>query len=120
MIHRQDADATTAPAPRAPGQLPSHYAPNTSLRVVDDARSLIPQSGQRIGLLAWHSEQKTQLFAATRFLSKRQDLREAGANFFRYLRELDGEQLDVIVAEIVPEEGLGIAINDRLRRAAAR
>jgi L-threonylcarbamoyladenylate synthase len=53
-----------------------------------------------------------------RYLSKRGDLREAAANFFRMLRELDAENLDLIVAERVPEEGIGAAINDRLRRAS--
>ena len=55
-----------------------------------------------------------------RRLSERSDLREAAANFFRMLRELDAEKLDLIVAERLPEEGIGAAINDRLRRAAAK
>jgi L-threonylcarbamoyladenylate synthase len=46
------------------------------------------------------------------------DLREAAANLFRQLRELDHAHLNAIVAEAVPEEGLGIAIMDRLHRAA--
>ena len=47
-----------------------------------------------------------------RCLSEQGDLREAAANFFRMLRELDAENLDLIVAERVPEEGIGAAIND--------
>jgi L-threonylcarbamoyladenylate synthase len=54
-----------------------------------------------------------------RRLSERGDLREAAANFFRMLRELDAEKLDLIVAERVPEKGIGAAINDRLQRASA-
>ena len=46
------------------------------------------------------------------------NLREAAANLFRHLRELDHAGLDCIVAEALPEEGLGVAIMDRLRRAA--
>ena len=57
-------------------------------------------------------------FAAVRYLSDTGDLREAGANLFRMLRELDAQYLDVIVAERVPEEGIGAAINDRLERAS--
>ena len=53
-----------------------------------------------------------------RCLSEQGDLREAAANFFKMLRELDAENLDLIVAERVPEEGIGAAINDRLGRAA--
>ena len=57
-------------------------------------------------------------FAMVRQLSSRQDLREAAANLFRYLRELDQAGLDLIVAERLPDAGLGAAINDRLMRAA--
>jgi L-threonylcarbamoyladenylate synthase len=55
-----------------------------------------------------------------RCLSEQGDLREAAANFFRMLRELDAENLDLIVAERVPEEGIGAAISDRLERASTR
>jgi len=51
-------------------------------------------------------------------LSKRQDLAEAATNLFRSMRELDACHLDLIVAEKVPDEGLGAAINDRLSRAS--
>ena len=57
-------------------------------------------------------------FAAVRTLSEHQDLREAAANLFRYLRELDALDLDLIVAERVPAQGLGAAILDRLERAS--
>ena len=57
-------------------------------------------------------------FTAIRRLSETQDLREGAVNLFRYLRELDNADVDLIVAELVPENGLGVAINDRLRRAS--
>ena len=53
-------------------------------------------------------------------LSPSGDLREAAANLFRYLRELDAAGLDLIVAEEVPDEGLGAAIMDRLRARCGR
>jgi L-threonylcarbamoyladenylate synthase len=102
----------------APGQLPSHYAPHTSLILVDDPASFVCPAGKRCGLLAWKRPERGQ-FAEVRRLSKRQDLMEAATNLFRHLRELDGQSLDLIVAEKVPDEGLGAAINDRLRRASA-
>ena len=98
----------------APGQLPSHYAPKTPLRLIDDPTSI---SGERIGLLAWNPT-NTRQFAAVRQLSPRHDLREAAANLFRHLRELDALDLDLIVAERVPARGLGAAILDRLQRAS--
>jgi L-threonylcarbamoyladenylate synthase len=117
----------------APGQLPSHYAPRTPLRMVDNAKSFSPLKNQRVGLLAWYAvsgkedleipqrrtgDRRSPKFAAVRNLSAHQDLREAAANFFRYMRELDQSELDLIVAERVPSRGLGAAILDRLERAS--
>lgn len=102
----------------APGQLPTHYAPKTLLRLIEDINSFVPNRNQRIGLLAWNPVESGKNFAAVRCLSGRQDLGEAAANLFRYLRELDAEDVDLIVAEQVPDRGLGAAIMDRLRRAA--
>ncbi|MEY2438763.1 MAG: L-threonylcarbamoyladenylate synthase [Verrucomicrobiota bacterium] len=105
----------------APGQLPSHYAPKTPLRFVEDAELFSPPGNQRAGLLAWNAvttKQGSLKYEVIRCLSEQQDLHEAAANLFRYLRELDQAGLDLIVAEKVPEHGLGTAINDRLRRAS--
>jgi L-threonylcarbamoyladenylate synthase len=127
----------------APGQLPSHYAPRTPLRVIENAELFSPPKNQRVGLLAWYpvsvegnlprppvalrrrqiaqrhpGDRRSLKFVAFRNLSGRQDLREAAANFFRYLRELDRSDLDLIVAERVPSQGLGAAILDRLERAS--
>ena len=108
------------PSPKisAPGQLPSHYSPKTPLRLIDDAESFLPQKNKRVGLLAWDPVEPEKKFAAVRLLSERQDLREAAANLFRHLRELDQSALDLIVAERVPCRGLGAAILDRLERAS--
>ena len=115
MPNRQNADATTM---RAPGQLPSHYAPKTPLRLIDNAKTFTPKEKQRVGLLAWNAFIPAEKFAAVRTLSEHQDLREAAANLFRSLRELDDLDLDLIVAERVPAQGLGAAILDRLERAS--
>ncbi|NJL30816.1 MAG: hypothetical protein HC898_03825 [Phycisphaerales bacterium] len=61
---------------------------------------------------------KIEGFQAVEVLSPSGDLREAAANLFAALHRLDAAGLDVILAEYVPEMGLGRAINDRLRRAA--
>jgi L-threonylcarbamoyladenylate synthase len=109
-----------AERPEAPGQLPSHYAPNTPLALTDDASSYGVPANKTCGLLAWGFVTDAKQFAEVRQLSSSHDMREAATNLFRYLRELDRLHLDLIVAEILPEEGLGAAINDRLRRAAQR
>ncbi len=104
----------------APGQLTTHYAPKTPLRLIEDANSFSPDKNQRVGLLAWNPVKSEKAFAVIRCLSERQDLREAATNLFRYLRELDARDLDLIIAEQVPDQGLGAAIMDRLRRATHR
>ena len=103
--------------PEAPGQLPSHYAPRTALVLTSDPHSFAVSSNKKCGLLAWNSSAGAKQFAEIRQLSSSQDLREAAANLFRYLRELDQLNLDLLVAERLPDEGLGAAINDRLCRA---
>ena len=112
-------DIVTAPAKiSAPGQSPSHYAPKTPLRLVDEANSFVSVPGQRCALLTWTAIENGEQFVAIRRLSESKDLRDAAANLFRYLRELDALDVDLIVAERVPERGLGAAILDRLRRAS--
>lgn len=108
--------ATAGSRQEAPGQMPSHYAPRTPLVLGASLNDFTVPAG-RIGALRWR-ETKPGCFAAVRTLSAAGDLREAAANLFRYLRELDDAKLDLIVAEEVPETGLGRAIMERLRRAA--
>jgi L-threonylcarbamoyladenylate synthase len=97
----------------APGMLASHYAPKASLRL--DAGEVRPGEG----LLAFGALPPGASDAAViQNLSASGDLVEAAANFFSALRALDGK-VTAIAAMPVPETGLGEAINDRLRRAAA-
>ena len=111
-------DIVTAKKVSAPGQLASHYAPKTPLRLVDDFDSFLPKRNQDCALLAWNAIENDERFTAIRNLSEAKDLRQAAANLFRYLRELDALDVDLIVAERVPDQGLGAAIMDRLRRAS--
>jgi L-threonylcarbamoyladenylate synthase len=111
-----------ASSPKSPGQLLKHYAPSIPLRLgaVDvDAEE---------GLLAFGSTKfmgiKTGGFANQlpdakfKNLSEKGDLHEAAANLFAMLRDLDNAENKGIAVMAVPERGIGIAINDRLRRAA--
>jgi L-threonylcarbamoyladenylate synthase len=103
--------------PTAPGQLPQHYAPRTPLVLC--ANGHYPVNGQRTGLLSFRGRAATNRFAAVEILSPRGDLREAAANLFAALHRLDALGLDLILADTVPDAGLGLAINDRLCRASA-
>ncbi len=105
-----------------PGGMKSHYAPRTPLEILPIAgRPSGSGSGEgdlsRSGLLAWTLDGEG--FAVVERLSETQDLREAAAGLFRAMRRLDDAGLDRIFAEPVPEHGLGVAIMDRLRKAAA-
>ena len=104
----------------SPGQLKSHYRPQTPLMIVAALSEIAVPQGQRFGALLWSDQPVPEVFAESRRLSATGNLREAAAKLFRQLRELDHAGLDCIVAETLPEVGLGVAIMDRLRRAAHR
>jgi len=112
-----DAPAPTAgaaDAPVAPGMPAAHYAPRTRLRL--DVRRIEPGEA----LLAFGPELPEHAKAAKLALnlSARGDLIEAAANLFSHLRALDATSAAAIAVMPVPGDGLGEAINDRLRRAA--
>jgi L-threonylcarbamoyladenylate synthase len=110
---------TTRPDARSPGTLASHYAPRVPLSLIVAGAPLPrPRSGERAGLLLL-KPRPVEGFATVEFLSRDGDLLEAAANLFAALRRLDNLGLDRVIAESVPEQGLGRAIMDRLRRAAA-
>jgi L-threonylcarbamoyladenylate synthase len=109
------AALATAPladdAPVAPGMLSSHYAPKAALRLDADG----VENGE--ALLAFGA---APAFSGTMLnLSPRGDLIEAAANLFSHLRAMDASGARRIAVMKVPHEGLGEAINDRLKRAAA-
>ena len=111
-----DASAPRGQTPRAPGMLASHYAPRTRLRL--DARAV----GAREALLAFGPALAEDAALAVKALnlSARGDLIEAAGNLFSHLRALDAVGAAAIAVMPIPHHGLGEAINDRLRRAAAR
>jgi L-threonylcarbamoyladenylate synthase len=102
--------AAESAAISAPGMLLSHYAPNAHMRLDTEPR---PGEG-------WLAFGPAGTFAGpTRNLSEAGDLHEAARNLFSMLHELDAAGATTIAVAPIPETGLGEAINDRLRRAAA-
>jgi L-threonylcarbamoyladenylate synthase len=97
----------------APGMLASHYAPRAGVRLnaatVNAGEAVLDFAGRLSGAAC----------AARLDLSPSGDLGEAAANLFAYLRQLDTSGADCIAVAPIPVSGLGAAINDRLRRAAA-
>ena len=110
---------TEGTAAISPGQLPRHYSPSTSLVISREITSP-PAKHQRVGLLSFGQPAATDAYSAVEVLSANECVREAATNLFAAMRRLDALNLDLIVAEPVPEKGLGLAIMDRLRRAEAK
>ncbi|CAK0744619.1 Threonylcarbamoyl-AMP synthase [uncultured Gammaproteobacteria bacterium] len=109
-----DGDADKVAAPRSPGRLARHYAPNRPLRL--NAIEVSPTEA----LLSFGPD-RFVIGGATRLnLSPTGCLYEAAANLFAMLRSLDKPQHSGIAVMPIPEKSLGVAINDRLRRAAAQ
>jgi L-threonylcarbamoyladenylate synthase len=108
-------DSSNAPqtAPNAPGQLASHYAPRAELRL--DAVSASSDDA----VLDFGGWLKRSAADARLDLSPSGNLVEAASHLFSYLRALDAAGATRIAVAPIPEQGLGAAINDRLRRAAA-
>jgi L-threonylcarbamoyladenylate synthase len=102
--------------PAAPGQLLHHYAPRKPLRIVERITSVEPQTGY---LLFGAVKIAGAGNAVIENLSPAGDLRAAAANFFRALRRLDDDpRVQTICAVTLPAHGLGLAMNERLARAA--
>jgi L-threonylcarbamoyladenylate synthase len=105
--------------PLAPGQLKHHYAPRKRLRLVPGTLDI--PSRADVGWLAFGKPPNLAAFAGVaENISPGGDLPEAAANFFRALRRLDDDpRVETIYAVPLPNWGLGVAINERLERAAA-
>lgn len=105
--------------PNAPGMLKSHYAPSAKVVLGDIPQLLADYEGKRTGIISFQRRFKEVPEEQQLVLSPTGDFSEAARQLFAGMRRLDQLQLDVILAEVLPEVGLGRAINDRLRRAAA-
>jgi len=99
----------------APGMLLSHYAPNAAMRL--NITEL--KSGEALLSFGANRAKNASHPSAELNLSPSGDLREAAANLFEFMRQLDAAGASMIAVEPIPNTGLGEAINDRLKRAAA-
>ena len=111
-------------APNAPGQLKSHYAPTKPLIICDPRQPFTPKPGVAYGLISYQGDSPLaaqDCWAEVMALSPGSGrLAEAAVRLFAVMRSMDElESVQVIVAEQLPETGLGCAMMDRLRRASA-
>ena len=109
----EDAESDSG-QPLAPGMLASHYAPRTRVRL--NATSIA--SGEALLAFGPRALPGAEAAVVAMNLSSRSNLAEAAANLFGYLRALDAANARAIAVMPIPDEELGEAINDRLRRAA--
>lgn len=110
----------------SPGQLATHYAPRTPLRLLSRPSDFIPEEGKSYALMSYRGEEKDGYlhlcdWEEVMMLSPGNGkLPEAAVRFFHVLRRLDELGVDEIIAEPLHEHGMGIAMMDKLRRASIR
>ena len=108
-------------APDAPGMLDRHYAPSTQTILVNNISEAIEKHcNKRIGVLAFQYPEKHDAITFQIVLSETKDLQEAASKLYDALHQLDKQDLDIIIAERLPDFGLGKSINDRLQRATVQ
>lgn len=105
-------------APEAPGMLAKHYSPKTKTFLSDDVESFLENHpGKKIGILSFSKNFSGPSIQKIEILSEKEDLKEAAANLYAALHNLDQLDLDIILVQPLPNIGLGKSINDRLERA---
>jgi L-threonylcarbamoyladenylate synthase len=114
---------------RSPGMKHKHYAPKAPVILIEGGLEAVvgkvielseayKREGKRVGVLATDETQKSYKADAIMSLGTRSNVATIAANLFRLLREVDAKGVDVIIAEGVPSEGLGLAVMNRLRKAS--
>ncbi|MDD4013742.1 MAG: L-threonylcarbamoyladenylate synthase [Candidatus Omnitrophica bacterium] len=113
---------------RSPGKYPRHYSPRGEVKIAGlgegQREKLISMareeasSGKKVGILAAAENEDRLEDIPYKVLGSAKDPKACASRLFRALREFDSESFDVIIAEAIPEEGLGLAVMNRLRKAA--
>jgi len=105
-------------APEAPGMLTKHYAPKTKTFLTENVSQLLTENqGKKIGLILFDGKLDLKNTSEKIILSKNSNLLEAASNLYEAMHYLDKKNLDIIIAEKMPDVGVGKSINDRLERA---
>lgn len=112
---RSDVEEVADASMVSPGLMPSHYATTTPLWIVDDLHVYASRSD--VGVLLF-GESGEVFHGPVEYLSKKADPAEAANRLYQAMRRLDGKSLSLLVVRLLPETGIGIAVNNRLRKAA--
>lgn len=114
---------------RSPGMKHRHYAPNAEMIVVEGELDKVVRrvqglvtlhmiEGKKVGVLTTDESESKYKANVVKSLGSRKDMTTIAKNLFRLLREFDEERVDIIIAEGITPRGLGLAVMNRLRRAA--
>ncbi len=120
IIGKVELRINSSSDPKAPGQLKSHYAPSKPLFIGDINDLILRHSTKKIAVICFGEENFSNEGLIVFNLSRKKNLAEAAINLFKFLREADECLAEVVLCHQLPDIGLGRAINDRLKRAAAR
>ena len=112
VIQTKEADI-----PDAPGQLKSHYATHTPLYLGNIDEMIQKNKGKKMAVISFLNPYDDVDFKNQFILSSSGNLEEAAKNLFKALRKTDELDVEIILAELLPDKGLGRAVNDRLKRA---
>lgn len=107
-------------APVTSGMMKHHYAPLTPMLLVDSLADFEIQSGVKVGIISFDTSYTVVEDQFQIVLSPSSDLLEAAKNLYSALHMMDKKNVELIIAEKVPHQGIGIAINDRLEKASNR
>ncbi len=118
VIGKVSMQLNSSSNPKAPGQLQSHYAPTRKMKLGNINDLLRLYGTERVGVITFQKHIENIDSGHQIILSPTGNLEEAAQKLFASLRIMDKNDIDIILAEEVPDVGLGKAINDRLRRAA--
>lgn len=102
----------------SPGLMKSHYSPEVKMYIIGE--HTVPDDTSKAALLSFKKQQPSKLYQSTLWLTENGDLKEAAVRLFERLHQLEESDIEFVVVEPVPETGIGIAVMDRLRKAAFR
>ncbi|THD69607.1 threonylcarbamoyl-AMP synthase [Robertkochia marina] len=104
-----------------PGMFKKHYSPKTPFIATHDLHSEIEKHpGKKLGIISFTTSVLPTDEHIWKVLSPGRDPMEAASRLYALMHELDGANLDLIIAEYLPEQGVGASVNDRMRRASSK
>jgi L-threonylcarbamoyladenylate synthase len=107
--------------PDSPGMLSRHYAPKTTTYLTNNVDELRKSfAGKKVGFLLFKDRLVTEENSVQEVLSELGDMQEAAQHLYAALHRLDQSDLEIIIAERLPDFGLGKTMNDRLERATKK